>query len=92
MKKHIENMAEEILQEYTNCYSEVDQEYLEKMLFKLVSKVKADTVKKMQERLHSTMCDIPTKYCERTDYSLYYRFGDWVDDIAKEILEGGDTK
>lgn len=52
----------------------------------------ADTVKKMQERLHSTMCDIPTKYCERTDYSLSYRLGDWVDDIAKEILEGGDTE
>lgn len=53
-------------------------------------KVKADTVKKMQERLHSTACDIPTKYCTRTDYSLSYRFGDWVDDIAKEILEGAN--
>lgn len=52
----------------------------------------ADTVKKMRERLHSTMCDIPTKYCTRTDYSLYYRLDDWVDDIAKEILEGGDTE
>jgi flagellar biosynthesis/type III secretory pathway protein FliH len=47
-------------------------------------------VRKMMERLHSTMCDIPTKYCERTDYSLSYRFGDWVDDIAKEILEGNN--
>lgn len=51
-----------------------------------------DGVRKMMERLHSTMCDIPTKYCARTDYSLSYRFGDWVDDIAKEILEGGDTE
>ena len=51
-----------------------------------------DGVRKVMERLHSTMCDIPTKYCARTDYSLYYRFGDWVDDIAKEIWEGGDTE
>ncbi len=37
LEKQIENMAEEILQEYTNCYSEVDQECLEKMLRKLAS-------------------------------------------------------
>lgn len=37
--KQIEEMAEEILQEYTNCYSEVDQECLEKMLSKFASDV-----------------------------------------------------
>ena len=37
--KQIEEMAEEILQEYTNCYSEVDQEHLEKMLSKFASDV-----------------------------------------------------
>lgn len=32
MDKKIENLAEEILQEYTNCYSEVDKEVLAKMI------------------------------------------------------------
>lgn len=80
MKKHIENMAEEILQEYTNCYSEVDQECLEKMLFKLASEVRADTVKKMQERLKEAVKNIP--WC---DYPPVHNV---IDQIAKEILEG----
>jgi hypothetical protein len=37
MEKQIIEMSEEILQEYTNCYSETDQECLEKMLRKLAS-------------------------------------------------------
>lgn len=31
--KPIEELAEEILQEYTNCYSEVDKEVLAKMIY-----------------------------------------------------------
>lgn len=30
--KHIRELAEEILQEYTSCYSEADEDYLVKML------------------------------------------------------------
>jgi regulator of sirC expression with transglutaminase-like and TPR domain len=39
MEKQIIEMSEEILQEYTNCYSDADQERLEKMLRKLASDV-----------------------------------------------------
>ena len=31
--KQIEELAEDILQEYTNCYSEVDKEVLVKMIY-----------------------------------------------------------
>ena len=53
MKKHIENMAEDILEEYTNCYSEVDQECLEKMLRKLVSEVAEEIFAEIVEILNS---------------------------------------
>jgi hypothetical protein len=37
MKKFIRETAEEILQEYTSCYSEADEDCLVKMLEKLAS-------------------------------------------------------
>ena len=77
-----ERLAEE-MEHKEDCFFSVDFD---------IKSLKADTVKKMQERLKERMCDIPTKYCTRTDYSLSYRLGDWVDDISKEILEGGDTE
>ena len=38
INKQIEELAEEILQEYTNCYSEVDKEVLAKMICKALPK------------------------------------------------------
>jgi hypothetical protein len=38
INKQIEELAEEILQEYTNCYSEVDKEVLVKMICKALPK------------------------------------------------------
>ena len=49
--KQIRNMAEEILQEYTNCYSEVDQECLEKMLGKLASEVAREIFEEIESKL-----------------------------------------
>ena len=80
MKKQIKNMAEDILQEYTNCYSEVDQECLEKMLFKLALEVKADTVQEMQERVKAQ------KFTHKNFGDLVYV--EDIDQIAKEMLEG----
>ena len=41
-RRQIKEMAEEILQEYTNCYSEADEVCLERMLSKLVSETIRD--------------------------------------------------
>ena len=80
MKKHIENMAEDILQEYTNCYSEVDQEHLEKMLYKLALVVKANTVREMQTEIINR--------CVKG--GIYPAFvATTIDKIAKEMIENG---
>lgn len=54
-EKRIENLAEEILQEYTNCYSEVDKEVLAKMIATAFEKISsADVVPKSEvERLQN---------------------------------------
>ena len=51
-EKQIEEMAVEILEEYTNCYSEVDQECLEKMLSKLASDVAREIFEEIDKVLN----------------------------------------
>ena len=48
--KKIENLAEEILQEYTNCYSEVDKEVLAKMISKAIPSKQSEWIS-VEDRL-----------------------------------------
>lgn len=48
--KKIENLAEEILQEYTNCYSEVDKEVLAKMISEAIPSKQTEWIS-VDERL-----------------------------------------
>ena len=50
MKNIIRETAEEILQEYTNCYSEADEDCLVEMLEKLASEVAREIFEGIQIR------------------------------------------
>jgi hypothetical protein len=51
MKKLIRETAEEILQEYTNCYNEADEDCLVKMLEKLASNMAREIFEEIEKRL-----------------------------------------
>jgi hypothetical protein len=53
MKKLIRETAEEILQEYTNCYSEADEDCLVKMLEKLASNMAREIFEEIDKFLKS---------------------------------------
>lgn len=53
MKQTIRQMAEEILQEYTNCYSVEDEEYLGKMLEKFASDVAREIFDAFRDEMRS---------------------------------------
>jgi hypothetical protein len=55
MEKQIIEMSEEILQEYTNCYSKADQKCLEKMLRKLASEVAEEIFAKIEKLIARRM-------------------------------------
>ena len=51
MKKLIRETAEEILQEYTNCYSEADEDCLVRMLEKLASNMAREIFEEIERLL-----------------------------------------
>lgn len=51
MKKLIRETAEEILQEYTNCYSDADEDCLVKMIEKLASNVAREIFAEIESRM-----------------------------------------
>jgi DNA repair ATPase RecN len=64
--------------ELTQCCTKLETLY--KIECKRVDTVKADTVRKMQERLMEKLYSVPTVYNAH--------FGRMIDQIAKEMLEG----
>lgn len=52
MKKKIRETAEEILQEYTSCYSEVDEDCLVNMLNRLASDVAMEVFGNIESFFH----------------------------------------
>jgi hypothetical protein len=65
MKNMIRETAEEILQEYTNCYSEADEDCLIEMLKKLASDVARDIFEKLEKDLlkSQAICDKQADKC-----------------------------
>jgi hypothetical protein len=57
MKKLIRETAEEILQEYTNCYSEADEDCLVKMLEKLASNMAMEIFEEIENLLGGLLRD-----------------------------------
>jgi hypothetical protein len=55
MKKFIIETAEEILQEYTSCYSEADEDCLVKMLEKLASNMAREIFAEIEQLLSANM-------------------------------------
>lgn len=87
MEHQIKNMAEDILQEYTNCYSEVDQEHLEKMLRKLAFDVQATTIKKTIDAIKSKgVRNAYSCMISGTLRETYTIKGSDLDEIEKEML------
>ena len=58
MKKKIRETAEEILQEYTSCYSEVDEDCLVNMLNRLASDVAREVIGKIQSKIQIMISSI----------------------------------
>ena len=52
LNKHIRELAEEILQEYTSCYSEADEDYLAKMLKNKFGEVVREIFEEIEKALH----------------------------------------
>lgn len=77
MKNKIRETAEEILQEYTNCYSEADEDCLVKMLNRLASDVVREIFEELEERIA-----VHTYTSKSEDY----------DEGALDVLEWVDEK
>jgi hypothetical protein len=62
MKKIIRETAEEILQEYTNCYSEADEDCLVEMLKKLASDVAREIFEEIDREIEMALkCNYKVK-------------------------------
>ena len=55
MEKQIRNTAEEILEEFTNCYSEADEDCLVKMLRGLASDVAREIFEEIETMIFGTI-------------------------------------
>lgn len=53
-----------------------------------VKAIKEDTVRNMRERLKAEAHRLNDEFFERGNNWSSYRIGDWIDQIAKEMLEG----
>jgi Asp-tRNA(Asn)/Glu-tRNA(Gln) amidotransferase A subunit family amidase len=62
MKKKIRETAEEILQEYTPCYSEVDEDCIVNMLNRLASDVAREIFAEMEKTIRGILILIPFSY------------------------------
>jgi hypothetical protein len=67
MKKLIRETAEEILQEYTNCYNEADEDCLVKMLEKLASNMAMEIF----EEIEKTLLDDENDFAELSEQGLH---------------------
>ena len=93
MKKLIRETAEEILQEYTNCYSKADEDCLVKMLENFASNVAREIFEEIERLLdnHHSACH-PIGAIEA--YTYYEGgLGDAIADLKKKYeSEGADDE
>ena len=71
----IEDLAEEILQEYTNCYSEVDKEVLAKMIYNACCRKQSEWIsvdERLPEKNQIVLC------CLGLVMNVYTYMGDGV--------------
>ena len=77
MKKLIKETAVEILEEYTNCYSEADEDCLVEMLNKLASEIARETITEaievLQEKLLLSVMSNGRYVYEKDDVLFWLR-------------------
>ena len=85
MEKILKNTAEEILEEFTNCYSEADEDCLVRMLRNMAS----DVAREIFEEIESKLMLNRATHCGQKFY--YTRLEDDIAELKKKYeSEGGE--
>jgi hypothetical protein len=84
--KLIEELADDILQEFASSYSEADQDCLERMIHDAWCIKQTEVVRKMQARLKARLNDLA-----RMDFggaTVFLVGYEYIDKVAEEMLKG----
>jgi hypothetical protein len=88
-EKQIDEMAIEILEEFTNCYSQADEEHLARMLKHFASEVAAEIIADLVK-----FADDKERQMSFHGHSVWYIDADDVTDfiaeLKKKYTEGGE--